>query len=198
MPSRERREFGADLMEYLLGRHAGRQPSPSCPSGECHLPPRTGNPCLPAPRGEEGWREQRAAARSVCVGVNSSSVRSINQSTSTSKEKRPNEVGWGKKKKKKKENKEVRCRCCCSGGEPTVPVLESGAPSMLGQGIFDTAASTTTDESSFLFYLFHLSIQASAIESFVSCTKLVFHCLFYHFTTTSSAQTRLPETKLWV
>jgi hypothetical protein len=102
MPSRERREFGADLMEYLLGRHAGRQPSPSCPSGECHLPPRTGNPCLPAPRGEEGWREQRAAARSVCVGVNSSSVRSINQSTSTSKEKRPNEVGWGKKKKKRK------------------------------------------------------------------------------------------------
>jgi hypothetical protein len=101
-------------------------------------------------------------------------------------------------KKKKKENEEVRCRCCRSEGEPTVPVLESGAPSILGQGIFDTAASTTTDESSFLFYLFHLSIQASAIESFVSCTKLVFHCLFYHFTTTSSAQTRLPETKLWI
>lgn len=66
-----------------------------------------------------------------------------------------------------------------------MPVLESGAPSMLGQGIFDTAASTTTDESSFLFYLFHLSIQASAIESFffvlhkVSISLLVLS--LYHY-----------------
>lgn len=60
-----------DLMEYLLGRHAGRQPSPSCPSGECHLPPRTGNPSLPACLFREERRGGESSGRQLglCVWV---------------------------------------------------------------------------------------------------------------------------------